>query len=144
MYRVHAGVPFDRQKSSVQNRLWPPSGSTPERGLTPVESTADVDTLSSSFPPPDWPPCRTERYEIGTTCPFVNSGSGFTVDVGLLSSPPFATVVACGMNRKAGTTVNRSRLTRTAVLIPATLLDVEPLIVEMRGGANEAFLQSRI
>src|SRR5439155_25722634 len=112
--------------------------------VIPFESTADFATRSSSSPPHEWPPCRTERYEIGTTGAFVNSGSGFTVDVGLLSSTPFANVVACGRNRKAGTTVNRSRLRRTAVPIPATLLDVEPLMVEMRGGANEAFLQSRI
>jgi hypothetical protein len=56
--------------------------------------------------------------------------------MGLLCSPPFATTAADGKNVIAGTTVKRSNPARTAVLIAATLLDVEPLTVEMRSEGN--------
>jgi hypothetical protein len=90
-------------------------------GLTAL-GAADADTPSSSSSPPE-DPRGIDVYEITTTSDLVNSGNGWTLDVGLLCSPPFARVAAKGRNVKAGQTVHRSKPTRIAVLILATLLD---------------------
>jgi hypothetical protein len=82
----------------------------------------DADTPSSPSSPPE-DPWGIDVYEIVTTSDFVNSGNGWTFEMGLPCSPPFARVVAKGRNVKAGQTVHRSRPTRIAELILATLLD---------------------
>jgi hypothetical protein len=75
-------------------------------------------------------------YEIVTTSDFVNSGRGWTLEMGLPCSPPFARVAAKGRNVKAGHTVQKSKPTRIAELILATLLDNGTPGSGMKGGAH--------
>jgi hypothetical protein len=83
---------------------------------------ADADTPSSRSSPSE-DPRGIEVYEITTTWDLVNSGNGWTFDVGRPFSPPIARVAAKGRKVKAGQTVHRSKPTRIAVLILAILLD---------------------
>jgi hypothetical protein len=96
---------------------------------------ADADTPSPSSSPPE-DPWGIDMYEIVTTSDLVNSGNGWTLEIGLPWSPPFAKVAAKGRNVKAGQTVQRSKPTRIAVLILATLLANGTPRDEMKGGAN--------